>query len=114
MTLFGGLLNDTCTIYNRVVSIDADTGEQIFTQVVAAQNVKCALQHGGGGLDRTSRLAKEDNSDRLYMYPPTVTITKMETVIECRGNKYRVREIIDMGGRKKYTRLDLERYSVNG
>jgi hypothetical protein len=111
---FGGLLNDTCTIYNRVVSVDADTGEQIYTQVIAAQNVPCALQHSGGGLDRDSRLAKEDNSDRLYMFPPTVTITKMETVIEVRGNKYRVREIIDMGGRKRYTRLDLERYSVNG
>ena len=42
MTLFGGLLNDTCTIYNRVKSIDEDTGEQIFTLQVAAANVKCA------------------------------------------------------------------------
>lgn len=110
---FGGLLNDTCTIYNRVVSIDAETGEQLYTQVIAAQNVPCALQHSGGGLDRTSRLAKEDNSDRLYLFPRT-DITKMETVIEVRGNKYRVREIIDMGGRNRYTRLDLERYSTNG
>lgn len=111
---FGRLLNDTCTIYNRVKSVDEETEEPLFTLQVAAENVKCALQHSGGGLDRTSRLVKEDNSDRLYMYPPTVKITKMETVIECRGNKYRVREIIDMGGRKRYTRLDLERYSVNG
>lgn len=111
---FGGLLNDKCTIYNRVASIDEETGEQLFTLEKAAENVPCGLQHGGGGLDRNSRLAKEDNSDRLYMFPPTVAITKMETVIEVRGNKYRVREIIDMGGRKKYTRLDLERYSVNG
>lgn len=111
---FGGLLNDTCNIYNRVKSVDAETGEQLFTQTKVAQNVPCALQHSGGGLDRTSRLAKEDNSDRLYMFPPTVTIKKMETVIEVRGNKYRVREIVDMGGRNRYTRLDLERYSVNG
>lgn len=111
---FSSLLNDTCTIYNRTSSVDADTCEQVFTLTKAAENVRCALQHGGGGLDRTSRLAKEDNSDRLYMKPPTVTISKMETVVEVRGNKYRVREIIDMGGRKKYTRLDLERYNVNG
>lgn len=110
---FRSLLNDTCTIYNRVVSIDAETGEQLYTQEKAAENVPCALQHSGGGLDRTSRLAKEDNSDRLYLFPRT-DITKMGTVIEVRGNKYRVREIIDMGGRKKYTRLDLERYSTNG
>ena len=111
---FRSLLNDTCTIYNRVESIDEVTGEQLFTQTKVAENVPCGLQHSGGGLDRNSRLAKEDNSDRLYMLPPTVTIKKMETVIEVRGNKYRVREIIDMGGRKKYTRLDLERYSTNG
>lgn len=111
---FGGLLNDTCTIYNRVSSVDEETGEELFELVKAAENVPCALQHAGGGLDRTSRLAKEDNGDRLYMFPPTVTITKMETVIECRGKQYRVREIIDMGGRNRYTRLDLERYSVNG
>lgn len=111
---FGGLLNDKCTIYNRAASIDEETGEQLFSLTKVAENVPCGLQHSGGGLDRNSRLAKEDNSDRLYMFPPSVTITKMETVIEVRGNKYRVREIIDMGGRKKYTRLDLERYSVNG
>lgn len=110
---FGGLLNDVCTIYNRVVSIDAETGEQLYTQTKTAENVPCALQHSGGGLDRNSRLAKEDNSDRLYMFQRT-DITKMETVVEVRGNKYRVREIIDMGGRKRYMRLDLERYSTNG
>ena len=110
---FFGLLNDTCTIYNRVKSIDSETGEILFTEQVFASNVPCALQHSGGGLDRTSRLAKEDNSDRLYMFYRT-DITKMETVIEVRGEKYRVREIIDMGGRRRFTRLDLERYSVNG
>ena len=110
---FGGLLNDVCTIYNRVVSIDEETGEQLYAQTKTAENVPCALQHSGGGLDRTSRLAKEDNSDRLPT-SPRADISKMETVVEVRGNKYRVREIIDMGGRKRYMRLDLERYSTNG
>lgn len=110
---FTSLLNDVCTIYNRVISIDEETGEELYTEQATATNVPCALQHSGGGLDRTSRLAKEDNSDRLYMLYRT-DITKMETVIEVRGNKYRVREIIDMGGRRRFTRLDLERYSVNG
>lgn len=110
---FTSLLNDVCTIYNRVISIDGETGEELYTEQATATNVPCALQHSGGGLDRTSRLAKEDNSDRLYMLYRT-DITKMETVIEVRGNKYRVREIIDMGGRRRFTRLDLERYSVNG
>lgn len=111
---FGGLLNDTCTISARVESVDPITGEQLFTNQVLAANVPCALQHAGGGLDRTSRLSKEDNTDRLYLLPQAVTISKMGTVIEVRGNQYRVREIIDMGGRKRYLRLDLERYSVNG
>lgn len=111
---FFGLLNDTCTIYNRTESVDEETGEQLFENTKVVENVPCALQYSGGGLDRDSRLAKEDNSDRLYMLPPSVTITKMETVIEVRGNKYRVREMIDMGGRKRYLRLDLERYDING
>lgn len=110
---FGSLLNDKCTIYNRTATVDAETGEELFTLTKAAENVPCALQHSGGGLDRTSRLAKEDNSDRLYMFPPSVTISKMETVISVRGKDYRVREIIDMGGRGRYLRLDLERYSVS-
>lgn len=111
---FGGLLNDTCTIYNRTITVDEETGEQLVENTKVAESVPCALQHSGGGLDRTSRLAKEDNSDRLYMFPPSVAITKMETVIEVRGTQYRVREIIDMGGRKRYLRLDLERYSIDG
>ena len=111
---FDALLNDTCTIYTRTVGTDAETEEQVFALTKVAEHVPCALQHAGGGLDRTSRLAKEDNSDRLYLLPQAVTISKMETVIEVRGNQYRVREIIDMGGRKRYLRLDLERYSVEG
>ncbi len=110
---FFGLLNDKCTIYNRVKSIDEETGEILFTEQAVDTDVPCALQHSGGGLDRTSRLAKEDNTDRLYLLYRT-DIKKMETVIDVRGEKYRVREIIDMGGRRRFTRLDLERYSVNG
>ena len=108
------MLNDTCTIYTRTASTDPDTEEQVFTLAKVAENVPCALQYSGGGLDRTSRLAKEDNADRLYLLPQAVTISKMETVVEVRGKQYRVREVIDMGGRKRYLRLDLERYSVNG
>lgn len=111
---FSALLNDVCTIYTRTASTDNETEEQVFSLTKTAENVPCALQHAGGGLDRTSRLGKEDNTDRLYLLPQAVTISKMETVIEVRGNQYRVREIIDMGGRKRYLRLDLERYSVNG
>ena len=109
---FTSLLNDTCTIYSRVESVDAETGEQLFAWQATASNIPCALQHSGGGLDRTSRLAKEDNSDRLYLLP-VAGISKMETVVEVRGTQYRVREIIDMGGRNRYLRLDLERYSIN-
>lgn len=111
---FYSLLNDKCTIYNRTITVDEETGEQLVENTKVAENLPCALQHAGGGLDRDSRLAKEDNSDRLYMIPPDVTITKMGTVIEVRGEQYRVREIIDMGGRKRYLRLDLERYDING
>ena len=111
---FSGLLNYECTIYNRVKSVDAETGEELFTLTAQAENVPCALQYSGGGLDRVSRLAKEDNYDRLYLLPQTVAITKMGTVIDVNGAQYRVREVIDMGGRGRYLRLDIERYSVNG
>ena len=111
---FAALLNDVCTIYTRTAGTDTVTEEQVFSLTKVAENVPCAMQHAGGGLDRTSRLSKEDNTDRLYLLPQAVTISKMGTVIEVRGNKYRVREIIDMGGRNRYLRLDLERYSING
>ena len=110
---FESLLNDTCTIYTRTESIDADTGEQLFTNTKLAENVPCALQHSGGGLTRTERLVKSDNTDRLYLLPLAFEIKKQEHIVTVRGNSYRVREIIDMGGRKRYLRLDLERVNLN-
>lgn len=111
---FGGLLNDTCTISARVESTDAETGEQIFTNQVIAQDVPCALQHGGGSLDRNSRLITSENTDRLYLFPQAFEIKKQEHIITVRGNSYRVREITDLGGRKLYMRLDLERTELDG
>jgi len=110
---FEGLLNDVCNIYTRTESIDADTGEQIFTNTLVAENVRCALQHSGGGLTRTERLVKSDNTDRLYLLPLAFEIKKQEHIVTVRGNSYRVREIIDMGGRKRYLRLDLERVNLD-
>lgn len=109
---FKGLLNDTCKIYKRVGTIDAETGEQLFTDSLVADNVKCALQYNGGSIDRSSRLIKGSNYDRIYLFPRT-DISKQETIIECRSVKYRVNEIIDLGGRKRYLRLDLERIKLN-
>lgn len=111
---FRSLLNDVCTIYERVESTDSVTGEQIFTNRVLAQNVPCALQHSGGSIDRDARLVKGDNTDRLYLFPSSVTISKTETVVEVRGNKYSVREITDLGGRKRYLRVDLELIQLEG
>lgn len=111
---FGGLLNDTCTISARVESADPITGEQLFTNQVLAANVPCALQHSGGSLDRNSRLITGDNTDRLYLFPQAFEIKKQVHIITVRGNSYRVREITDLGGRKLYMRLDLERIELEG
>lgn len=110
---FESLLNDTCTIYTRTESIDADTGEQLFTNTKLAENVPCALQHSGGTLTRTERLIKSENTDRLYLKPLAFEIKKQEHIIDVRGHTYRVREVIDMGGRKRYLRLDLERVNLD-
>jgi hypothetical protein len=110
---FQSLLIDICTIYERKESIDADTGEQTFTNTKVAENVPCALQHSSGGLDRTSRLIRSDNTDRLFLFPQAFTIKKQDHIIEVRNNTYRVREIIDLGGRKRFLRLDLERVDLN-
>lgn len=106
---FGGLLNDVCNISARVESADPITGEQLFVNRILAQNVPCALQHSGGSLDRNSRLITGDNTDRLYLFPQAFEIEKGVHIITVRGNSYRVREITDLGGRKRYLRLDLER-----
>lgn len=111
---FGGLLNDTCTISARVESADSVTGEQIFTNRVLAQNVPCALQHSGGSIDRDARLVKGDNTDRLYLFPLPFEVEKGVHIFTVRGNSYSVREVIDLGGRKRYLRVDLERIQLEG
>lgn len=110
---FKGLLNDTCTIYERVESADSDTGQQLFELNPIAQEVPCALQHGGGSLDRNARLITGDNTDRVYLLPQAFEITKQHHVIEVRGNRYRVREVTDLGGRKRYLRLNVERTALD-
>lgn len=105
---FQGLLNDTCTFYEREEESASGTYEQVFVLKEVAENIPCALQHSGGGWDRNERLERGDNTDRLYLLPPAFTIKKDETIVEVRGRQYRVREIIDLGGRKRYMRLDLD------
>lgn len=105
---FQGLLNDTCTFYTRQETTDADTGEQMFELVAVATAVPCALQHSGGGWNRDDRLERGDNTDRLYLLPQSFAIKKDATIVEVRGRQYRVREITDLGGRKRYLRLNLD------
>lgn len=109
---FKGLLNDTCTIYERVASTDSDTGQQLFENQPVAENVPCALQHSGGSIDRNARLITGENTDRVYLLPQAFEISKQRHIIGVRGNKYRVREVTDLGGRKRYVRVDLERIAL--
>lgn len=105
---FQGLLNDVCTFYNREEESAGETFEQTFDLVAVATNIPCALQHSSGGWNRDDRLVRGDNTDRLYLLHQPFEITKGETVVEVRGRQYRVREITDLGGRKRYLRLDLD------
>lgn len=109
---FASLLNDTCTVYARVESVDADTGDQKFIIETVAENVPCAFQNGGGSLDRAGRLIIGSNTDRIYLFPLSFDLEKMTYVIEVRGVRYRISEIKDMGGRKRYLRVDLERTAL--
>lgn len=108
---FASLLNDTCSIFRRAESADPETGEQKFTLEKAAENVPCAFQNGGGALGE-GRLITGSNTDRIYLFPPGFQLEKMTHVIEVRGVRYRISEIKDMGGRKKYLRVDLERTAL--
>lgn len=110
---FLSLLNDVCTIFERVANVDADTGEQVFELRQVAENIPCALQNTSGNLDRNARLITGSNSDRLYLLPPDFEITKKSHVVEVRGVHYRITEKVDMGGRKRYLRLNLERTTLN-
>lgn len=110
---FASLLNDTCNIYARVESIDDETGEQIFMHELVSENVPCAFQNGSGALDRSGRLVTGSNTDRLYLFPPDFEILKTVHVVEVRGAQFRISEVKDMGGRKRYLRLDLERVALD-
>lgn len=110
---FQSLLNDTCTIYSRAEVIDSDTGEQTFTDTAVAENVPCALQHSGGGVDRQGRIITGDNMDRLYLLPQAFEITKQNHIVEVRGNKYYISEVTDLGGRKRFLRLNLTRVALD-
>lgn len=110
---FRALLNDTCTISARVPSIDAETGEQVFTRKTVAQNIPCAFQNGGGALDRRGRLITGSSSARLYLFPPEFEIKKTVHTVTIRGRDYRISDLKDMGGRKRYMRLDLERTAAD-
>lgn len=110
---FHHLLNDTCTFSARVESVDEETGEQIFTRQTVAENVPCAFQNGGGGLDRNNRLITGSNSDRLYLFPLDFEIKKTVHIVTVRGRDYRISAVQDMGGRKRYLRLNLERTALN-
>lgn len=110
---FHHLLNDTCTFSARVESVDEETGEQVFTQELVAENVPCAFQNGSGALDRSGRLVTGSNTDRLYLFPPDFEILKTVHVVEVRGAQFRISEVKDMGGRKRYLRLDLERVALD-
>ena len=109
---FNSLLNDTCTIYARTETVDDETGEQIFKRELAAENVPCAFQNGGGSVDRNGALVTGSNTDRIYLFPPDFQLEKMTHVIEVRGAQFRISEIKDMGGRKRYLRVDLERTAL--
>lgn len=110
---FASLLNDTCNIYARTESVDEETGEQIFAQELVAENVPCAFQNGSGALDRSGRLVTGSNTDRLYLFPPDFEILKTVHIVEVRGAQFRISEVKDMGGRKRYLRLDLERVALD-
>ena len=110
---FPSLLNDTCNIYARVESIDDETGEQIFTQELVSENVPCAFQNGSGALDRSGRLVTGSNTERLYLFPTDFEILKTVHIVEVRGSQFRISEVKDMGGRKRYLRLDLERVALD-
>ncbi|MDD6152792.1 MAG: hypothetical protein PUC11_02460 [Elusimicrobia bacterium] len=110
---FTSLLNDACTVYARVESVDEETGEQIFAIQKLAENVPCAFQNGSGNVDRAGRLITGSNTDRIYLLPLGFKLEKMTHIVEVRGGRYRISEIKDMGGRKRCLLVDLERTELD-
>ena len=110
---FLSLLNDTCTIYERVLGQNEANGEQTEELVAVASNVKCAFQNGGGNVARESRLVTGTNSDKVFLLPLSFEIKKHTHILDVRGVRYEVNEVHDLGGRKRYLRLDLERVALD-
>lgn len=110
---FASLLNDTCTIFERVETTDPETGQELFELKPIAENVACGFQNGGGSLDRNGRLITATNSDTLFLFPQDFEISKQNHVVEVRGVRFRVSEIMDLGGRKKFLSLSLERTALD-
>lgn len=109
---FQGLLNDVCNILERTQMQDA-LGQQTDQLNTVAQGIKCAFQNSGGGLDRSGRIQAATNSDRLYLMPLNFEIKKHFHIVEVRGERFNITEITDLGGRKRYLRLNLERVTLN-
>ena len=110
---FVSLLNDTCTIYERVLAQNQTNGEQVEQLVAVASDVKCAFQHGGGNIDRNARLTTGSNSDKVFLLPQPFEIKKHTHIIEVRGVRFEVSEVHDLGGRKRFLRLSLERVALD-
>ena len=110
---FLSLLNDTCTLYEKVLGQNEANGEQTERLVAVASNVKCAFQNGGGNVTRESRLVTGTNSDKVFLLPLSFDIQKHTHIVEVRGVRYEVNEVHDLGGRKRYLRLDLERVALD-
>jgi hypothetical protein len=108
---FTNLLNDTCNIYEQAATQDENTGEEILTAALIAENVPCAFQNESGGVNR-DRLQTGVNRDRLFILPQEFTFKKRFHVVEVRGNRYNINSITDLGGRKKYLELGLELISI--
>lgn len=110
---FRGLLNDTCDILARVEGQDEATGQTVSTLEPVAQGIKCAFQNGGGSIDRTGRIQMGNNTDRIYLFPLDFDLKKHFHVIAVRGEQYNITELTDLGGRKRYMRVNLERVALD-
>ena len=110
---FVSLLNDVCTIYERVLTQNETNGEQHEELVEVASDVKCAFQNGGGNIDHNSRLTTGSNSDKLFLLPQAFEIKKHVHIVEVREVQFEVSEVVDLGGRKRFLKLNLERISLD-
>ena len=110
---FLSLLNDTCTIYERVLRQNEANGEQYEELLPVAANVKCAFQNGGGNVTRESRLVVGNNSDKVFLLPQPFVIRKHTHIVEVRGVTYEVSEVQDLGGRKRFLKLNLEKVALD-